>query len=324
MRKRLRIRSINNKDQAQGIVEFALVLPILLMLVFGIVELGRLLFIYSAVATASREAARYGSAAGDTPGGTPRYMDCAGMQDAAMRLGSIAGVQSSDVTIQYDSGPSTSVFDTCPAGSADDITGGTDRVVVSVSTDFTPILPIVNLPAFPITSQSARTVIKNIQVFGNTATSGPGATATNTSAAPPPTATNTGVAPTATNTSVAPTATNTGVPAPTETNTSVPTATFTDAPTPLAPVFDSVNWTPNGDWTTNPGSSPIHYQVYKNGSSQGIVAAGDPGATTWNTSTSLTNNGTVTLSSQGVFLGPVGSEILSKTYLCDKGNLQEQ
>ncbi len=37
------------KFKGQGLVEFALVIPILLLLVFGIIEAGRLLFIYSAV-----------------------------------------------------------------------------------------------------------------------------------------------------------------------------------------------------------------------------------------------------------------------------------
>ena len=56
---------INKKERAQGIVEFALVLPLLLVLMLGIIEVGRLLFIYSSVNSASREAARYGSAAGE-------------------------------------------------------------------------------------------------------------------------------------------------------------------------------------------------------------------------------------------------------------------
>ncbi|MEJ2352363.1 MAG: pilus assembly protein [Anaerolineales bacterium] len=48
----------------QGMVEFALTLPVLMLLMLGIIEFGRLLFTYSAVTTAGREAARYGPAAG--------------------------------------------------------------------------------------------------------------------------------------------------------------------------------------------------------------------------------------------------------------------
>ena len=43
--------------KGQGMVEFALVLPLLLILIFGIIEAGRLLFLYSAVMSSSREAA---------------------------------------------------------------------------------------------------------------------------------------------------------------------------------------------------------------------------------------------------------------------------
>ena len=45
---------------AQGMAEFALVMPVLLLVVYGLFEVGRLVFIYSNVITAAREAVRYG------------------------------------------------------------------------------------------------------------------------------------------------------------------------------------------------------------------------------------------------------------------------
>jgi Flp pilus assembly protein TadG len=45
--------------RAQGMVEFALALPVILLLLFGIIEFARLLVTFSAVYTASREAVRY-------------------------------------------------------------------------------------------------------------------------------------------------------------------------------------------------------------------------------------------------------------------------
>ena len=56
------------KTLAQGIVEFALILPILLLLVLGIIEFGRLIFMYAIVTSSSREAVRYGAATGALPG----------------------------------------------------------------------------------------------------------------------------------------------------------------------------------------------------------------------------------------------------------------
>src|SRR4030095_776329 len=46
------------QERAQAIVEFAIALPILMALLVGILEVGRMVFIYSAVNNASREAAR--------------------------------------------------------------------------------------------------------------------------------------------------------------------------------------------------------------------------------------------------------------------------
>jgi len=46
------------KNKAQAMVEFAIALPILLMLLYGILEAGRLLFLYSTIVTASRQAVR--------------------------------------------------------------------------------------------------------------------------------------------------------------------------------------------------------------------------------------------------------------------------
>ena len=62
------------KEDAQGMVEFALILPVLLMMLLGIMEGGRLLFFYSSVTTASREGARYGSAVG-LANDVSRYQD---------------------------------------------------------------------------------------------------------------------------------------------------------------------------------------------------------------------------------------------------------
>lgn len=56
-------------DSAQSLVELALVLPILVLVIFGVLDLGRLYFAQVAVTNASREGARYGMASPtDLPG----------------------------------------------------------------------------------------------------------------------------------------------------------------------------------------------------------------------------------------------------------------
>ena len=51
-------RFINNKGQE--LMEFAMTLPILALLVFGIFDLGRVVYFYSAMQNSAREGARFG------------------------------------------------------------------------------------------------------------------------------------------------------------------------------------------------------------------------------------------------------------------------
>jgi Flp pilus assembly protein TadG len=168
------ISFLRRKMNAQGMVEFALVLPLLLLLIYGIIEAGRLLFIYSTVLTSSREAARYGAAAGDITPLDPRdrYKDCAGMRAAARRIGGLAGIQDSDINIVYDRGPSTATIAHCNSsftitgGSGTTITQG-DRVVVQVGAIYRPLIPgITRFSTFPITSVTRRAILKDVEVGG--------------------------------------------------------------------------------------------------------------------------------------------------------------
>jgi Flp pilus assembly protein TadG len=150
-------------EKAQGMVEFAFVLPLLLLIVLGIIEFGRMLFIYSSVSASSREAARYGASTEDVGGSTYRYRDCAGIISAAQRVGILAGIDSGDISIYYDDG-SAVVEPSCnPSVSVD----RGDRIVVSVTANYEPVVPLVNIPAIPITSMTARTIIKDVAISGS-------------------------------------------------------------------------------------------------------------------------------------------------------------
>ncbi len=157
-------RQLREDKRGQGIVEFSLILPILLLMIFGIIEFGRLLFIYASVASASREAVRYGSAV-DATSGLPRYADCAGIRAAAKRIGDFAGVQDAGIAIKYDDGTSDTVASCAGITDFSDIELG-DRVVVSVIADYAPMVMFVNLPSFPIRSSSARTIVKRVSIEG--------------------------------------------------------------------------------------------------------------------------------------------------------------
>ena len=98
---------------AQAMVEFAIVLPILLLVIIGLFEFGRLIFIYSSVVTAAREAARYGSSSNWNPDITRRdyegqFRDCAGIRERAQNVDFFNVFDDGDIMIQYDHGPTSS------------------------------------------------------------------------------------------------------------------------------------------------------------------------------------------------------------------------
>lgn len=140
-------------------VEFALVLPLLLVILYGVLESGRLLFIYASTVTAARQAVRYGSATGTSPNGVPYFRDCAGIETAAQNVGFINDFQ--NITIKYDNGPSTSILGTCPSFTSP---GNGNRIIVSVETEWEPIVPIVPLNPIVIQSQSARTILASVSI----------------------------------------------------------------------------------------------------------------------------------------------------------------
>lgn len=208
--------------RAQSLVEFALVLPLLLLVIYGLLEVGRLIFTYSIVISASREAVRYGSATGlNIAGGVPRYKDCDGIRAAAQNVDFLGVIDDANITIVYDKGPGGASLGGCPPASV--ATG--DRITVNVTAPFIPIVP---LPIGPITARSfsARTIIVNLAVAG---------TALPPPTVPPPPPLNT------------PTFTATYTPLPTSTFT--PTATNGPSPTASITPTPSLTFTPSMTFT---------------------------------------------------------------------------
>jgi len=146
----------------QSMVEFAITIPILLLVVLGTFELGRAIWVYASVTTAAREAGRYGSSVGDTDEEIPHYLDCAGIRALAEQFGAPGSVQDADVLINYDSGPQTAVRGPCPVSQASVQLG--DRMVITVTGRFTPAtyLPLLDIPEITFISEIHRTIIKGL------------------------------------------------------------------------------------------------------------------------------------------------------------------
>jgi hypothetical protein len=152
-------RSKHLHSRGQSLIEFGLALPLLLLIIFGLIETARLVYTYSAVTTASREGARYGLSLGVNGLGVPHYQDCSGIREASMALTSIAGIDEADILISYDSGPGTAIISSCPLALVETGT----RILVKVTTSYIPIVPLVNLPPIEITSTSKRTLLVDIE-----------------------------------------------------------------------------------------------------------------------------------------------------------------
>jgi Flp pilus assembly protein TadG len=215
------------RRKAQSMVEFAMVLPILLLVLLGIIEVGRLIFFYASVFGATREAARYGTAVGDNPSGTPYYLDTAGMRAAAVRIGFFAGVKPSDVQIWYDLGPEDDRHVTAQPYPTN-IPSTWMRVVVRVTAYFNPAAPLVDFPGIPVSFTTSRTIMRQIDVAGIPPTPTPMPTRTNS---PTPTNTSTLTVTPSQTPSRTPTITRTPTRTSTPTNTASPTVTATPTKT---------------------------------------------------------------------------------------------
>ncbi|MBI3168702.1 MAG: pilus assembly protein [Chloroflexi bacterium] len=162
--------------RAQAMVEFMLALPVLVALLYGIVEVSRLIFIFASVANASRQAARYGAGSGEPINETTYYQDCDGIRDTANRSAILT--EFDDINITYDRGLTTEGeqipildidpnpdADTCPIG--DNIIRNGDRIIVQVSASYEPILPLVDIEPLEVVSANARTFLIAVPIFGS-------------------------------------------------------------------------------------------------------------------------------------------------------------
>ncbi|MCW5878599.1 MAG: pilus assembly protein [Anaerolineales bacterium] len=144
-------------SSGQGTLEFALVIPVLLLVIFAIFEGARAVFIYQSISTASREAARLGSS-------TQYYMNCNAIRDKALEYADVARSTASDINIYYVD-DSLGVIGNCGAVVADDIETG-DRIVVEVTGYFDPAaaIPLMRIPQMTFNSTTRRTILKSVEV----------------------------------------------------------------------------------------------------------------------------------------------------------------
>src|SRR5258706_1304827 len=160
---------VKSKSRAQGIVEFALVLPILLTLLYGLLEAGRYAFIRASTITAARQAARYGSTTGINGDGIPYYDDCTGITAAATKVGFINTFECRGISHEggLDAGrvPLDIGNPACGAYGVDPKPGNGDRVIVDVKATWSLIVRIVPLNQVTFDSTSERTILASVDIY---------------------------------------------------------------------------------------------------------------------------------------------------------------
>ncbi len=155
------------KENAQTMVEFALVFPLILLITYGIIEFGRMVFIYAAVTNAARQGARYGAASGSVSG-TRYYKNCSGIRTAVKDAGFLINITDANIFIAYDNGPNpTQTWNICPpigSNGLDPILLG-DRIVVTVHATYSPMIgPFLGVTGFQINARNARTILLNVEM----------------------------------------------------------------------------------------------------------------------------------------------------------------
>jgi Flp pilus assembly protein TadG len=165
-------------DRGATLVEFAIVAPLLFMLLFGVIEFARLISAYTTVWTGAREGARYATTSGesDVTPGVPRFRDCAGIIDAVQAKAITTSINTSDIIIEWLDGSGNVIADcddadstypnpsTQTAGSWDvDIPNGT---VISVEADgtFNSVMPFIGdfLSNISLNSTQTRSIYEGI------------------------------------------------------------------------------------------------------------------------------------------------------------------
>ena len=153
-----------SKGKGQAIVEFAIVLPILVMVLVGILEVGRMVFIYASVTNATRDAARYASAYGYADGTTyNKYQYCAGIRNVAKKSAYLANLTDANIDIDYDRGTAGTVFDSC-TGSVDtsvkvNTTASIDRVTITIRATYRPMVNLIPIGVRQFTSISSKSIV---------------------------------------------------------------------------------------------------------------------------------------------------------------------
>lgn len=133
--------------RGQALVEFALVFPILILMIFGIVDAGRLIYTYNTVANAARDGARVAivNQSASTTGTCDTASTIASAIGCAIESGLALGLTETDISVSYMDPTDTSTCTSLTIGCLAE---------VSVTGHFQPLTPIVGNIIGPVDLKS--------------------------------------------------------------------------------------------------------------------------------------------------------------------------
>lgn len=129
--------------RGQALVEFALVLPIFVLMIFGLVDLGRAVFINNSLAEAARDGARYGSVQARAFDDASRDAVADWVEDR------LSGIPNPNITVACT--PASPAFG-CTVN---------DVLVVTVQADIDMITPIIGQIVGPLSLEGRSEAIVN-------------------------------------------------------------------------------------------------------------------------------------------------------------------
>lgn len=142
------------RERGQALVEFAFIFPLIALIAFGFIDIGRAVFSYNTLTNAAREAARVAAVNQLDPAVAP--WECFAdhpvedpldphwtFRGCAMSAGRTLGVEGSDVTIDYAAPPGATLE--CET----ELNVGC-IATITVTSDFIPITPVAGQLIGPI------------------------------------------------------------------------------------------------------------------------------------------------------------------------------
>ena len=143
-------RLLKPRSWGQALAEFALIMPVLFLLIFALLDLGRAVYVYNTLANAARQGARVAAVNQNASGGgncDPLDRTQWSIVACVLQAGVSIPVQRTDIDIQYhDTGTGTSC--------ADRELDPPCVVSVTVSQEYVPLTPLIGDILGPIHLES--------------------------------------------------------------------------------------------------------------------------------------------------------------------------